>query len=268
MTVVQQLIGPLVVVISQSPQELAFLPILIRQLLLVVTWALPAGIVMRQSALALAGRLPMSTRESLAFVARRYLACLNVVVLPVLIFATAVVTFWLIGKLELALPGGQLLLLALKVIALPFMLVAGVMTAAAFFAVPLAWAAIVIEEDGSSFSAISRGYEYVLRRPLHLIFLILLAAATLHVVYLIADFAGHFALWSATFGLGRPADAANEPLLNSLIKNFAKVVALTAFWCVVSWCYLLLRRSANNQELEDVWEPVRGPTEPLPKLDV
>jgi hypothetical protein len=44
------------------------------------------------------------------------------------------------------------------------------------------------------------------------------------------------------------------------------IVCYAAGWCLVSWLYLLLRRSANNQEIEDVWEQPRPSPSPLPTL--
>ena len=238
------------------------------QIGLVFLWALPAGFIMRQSALAISGRLSMSTRECLAFVVRRIPAMINAVVIPLFVIALLFLVSY-VSLVSARVPVvGWWLSSTLQFLSLPLVIAGGVIGAGSLVAVPLAWAAIAIEEDGSSFSAISRGYEYLLRRPLQLFLLLFLCCgATTLLVGLTS--------WVSTFLsliLSRVADlsaAEQVPgVYDTVIEYFPKIIALVAFWSLIAWVYLMLRRSANGQEIEDVWEPKNEKPGQLPTLEI
>lgn len=238
------------------------------QIGLVLLWGVPAGFIMRQSALAVSGRLSMSTRECLGFVLRRIPAMINAVAIPLFVIAVLFLVAY-VSVVSARLPvAGWWLSSTLQILSLPLFIAGGVIGAGTLVAVPLAWAAIAIEEDGSSFSAISRGYEYLLRRPLQLFLLLVLCFGATTLILGITSWVSAFLRSILSRVEEFSAAEQSATVYGAVIDSFPKVIALVAFWSLVSWVYLMLRRSANGQEIEDVWEPKSEKPEQLPTLEI
>lgn len=247
----------------------------LHQLVLACVWMVPAGFVIRQSGLSMAGRIQLGTVETLRLIARRSTGFLGVGLIPVLI-VFAVYLYYLLVDLAREIPSlGTLISTILDIVGLPLALFGGLVGFGATIAVPLGWASVGLERNGSSFDGASRGYEYTLRRPLHwcgygligFVILYVLTAIALGVSCVAIDV---ISLASTQFGVSTKFDAARfaDRISVRALSFVPLVVALSVFWSLVAWLYLLLRKSTNYQEVEDLWEQPRPATTQLPTLEV
>ncbi|QEF97420.1 hypothetical protein Mal15_14600 [Stieleria maiorica] len=143
----------------------------------------------------------------------------------------------------------------------------GILGFGALFAVPLALAAMVCEPDSDPIDSISRGYEAFVRRPLSLVWYLLLSGAMVFVAGVLLGGVG----WAASLAsLGLVLLIAPDPLqLNAALEIIATLVIawqLTLAFGLLGGVYLLLRSDAGGQEPEDLWTPPPAPKEPLPEL--
>lgn len=262
--------GPAMRMVLRGGSLSELLLLALYQVLLLALWALPAAYVMRQCALSMAGRLTMGTGEGLAHAARRYPAMLVAVLIPALAVTLILLYFVISGWIARIPSIGPVLATIVQLIGLPLAILAGLLGFGGFVAVPLAWAAVANEQEGSGFDGISRGYEYVLRRPLQMVLYILIAAAIAYVLSLLAAWVASAAtaVVVSGFHIGAGLDRALPKPLVAVLASLPMIVVLTLFWSLAAGIYLLLRRSANHQEIEDVWESPRPQPEPLPELNV
>jgi hypothetical protein len=232
-----------------------------------LVWTPIALLVMRQGALLTAGRSMAGLREALGIAASRvpraWMAalvptlCVAVIALP--IFLLGLAGTW-VGKVELL---ETVAAMAMALIAI----LAGVLAFGAHFAVPLGWAAIATESNPDPLDSLSRGYEYLLRRPLSLVAYGLLSAILTLVVTALASGIASAAVVVVAGVLQYSGDS--QPLLErtaNILHWFPVAVAVTLAWGLVGGVYLLLRRDAGGQEVEDVWIPPSEPAPPLPSL--
>ncbi len=241
---------------------------------IVIAWTLLAWLPLalfltRQGALLTAGRSLVGAesgiRRSLRIAPAGWLLA-AVPLACVLVFGLMIVAAgWLarlvdgIGFLEAPLA------LLIAIVAIP----CGLLGFGAYIAVPLGWAALANEEDPDSLDALSRGYEYLLRRPLQVV---LYATISLVILLIVAALASAIARVGGEIALtmlsaaGTSADFSRSVL--GILGYYPVVVTLTLFWALVGGVYLLLRRDAGEQEVEDIWQPAPTPQPPLPELPV
>jgi hypothetical protein len=143
---------------------------------------------------------------------------------------------------------------------------AGLVAFGAVVAVPLGWGAIANEGDGDAVDALSRGYEYLLRRPLRLALYLLVAAIPLAVAWGLARGVAAGACVISESFIGAAADSDLAAMTIDLIGFLPVVVILTLSWGLVGGIYLLLRQDAGGQEPEDLWYPPAPASQPLPTL--
>jgi len=210
-------------------------------------------------------------------VAARLPAFLGAFLIPLIVLAGVWFYFWLTAMAVKIPAVGFYLSGALQVLGIPFALAASLIGFGSLAAIPLAWAAISLERDGNAFDGISRGYEYVLRRPLQLVGYGLLGLVAVLILSRLAAGVGQVG-WmlvesATTSGLGAsdadPATGNSIPRwTQAVLLLLPKIAVVTVGWSLVSWLYLLLRRSANSQEIEDLWEAPRPAAEPLPEFNL
>ena len=144
---------------------------------------------------------------------------------------------------------------------------AGILAFGALFAIPFALVAICCEPDPDVFDSLSRGYEYLYRRPLHLVWYVLVSAAMVYVATWF--FQGVAASASTVAGIVAGAVDQTEPLLSAAFGMIGLVFVawqVTLSLALIGGMYLLLRRDAGGQELDDFWIPPTKPSASLPKL--
>lgn len=215
---------------------------------------LPAAMVIRDGALSAIDRRDTFLGD-LRRVASRFIPIVVIFLLHVLALAACWVAIFACG-LPGRLPGvigdygseiGGLLAVLLTTVA-GYWLLAAAPTAI------LAVAAVLLEHRGDALDALSRGAEYVLRRTL-----LLLAYAALS--GLLAGLVGCLAWLLSTLGMTlgshalRIASGRPEPplALTTLLTALPYAVAATAWLSQWGAIYLLLRQSANGQEIEDIF---------------
>lgn len=153
--------------------------------------------------------------------------------------------------------------LAIAIIAIPI----GLLLFGSSFAVPLGIAAIANEKNPDLLDALSRGYEAVLRRPMHLILYSCFAAVVATVPIWLASGIATFATLAAT-EVSQKSGA--PPLTMQTVAHFIAVIPLivgiTVVWGLVGGIYLLCRMACGGQEVEDLWVPEPPAKQPLPEL--
>ncbi len=239
---------------------------------LAIVWALlvwtPVILyLLRQGALLTAGRelvgLELGVRRSIRLtptsllIAFVPLAC--VLVFGLMILVAGWLARWIEGIAFLEAP----LALLIVIIAIP----CGLLGFGAFIAVPLGWAALANEKDPDALDALSRGYEYLYRRPLQVAWYAFLSTLILLIITAITALIAEVAVWFviAMLNAAGTENSFAERVLGILVF-YPIVVGLTLFWALVGGVYLLLRYDAGEQEIEDLWQPFPKPTPPLPQL--
>ena len=136
------------------------------------------------------------------------------------------------------------------------MMPVGLLLFGSLFASPLGYAAIANEENPDSLDALSRGYESLLRRPLHLFGNLMVAVVLMIIVWAITSGAAHFAIEVAAFIMGTVGVSKKTIcLMEAMIQWVPQVVNLTLCWALVGGIYLLLREATCQQHVEDLWVP-------------
>ena len=238
----------------------------------VLLWAPVALCLIRQGALLSIGRtlsplastLPLSIQRC----PRSWIAAIVPSICVMILAAFAIPAAWLASQLPAWdwLQSGCGLIIA--AIAIP----CGVLGFGQFAAIPLGWAAMICEPQPDPLDSLSRGYEYLFRRPIQLLFYALVSIAVIVVAHLIALWVIEFgsSAVGAVVGLVVSTDSQDLPTFVEacfgLLRHFPLVVDITLAWGCVGGVYLLLRRDAGNQELEDIWLPTPKPIVPLPEL--
>ncbi|HBV65743.1 MAG TPA: hypothetical protein DEF45_22295 [Rhodopirellula sp.] len=233
----------------------------------VFVWTPVVLLLSRQGGLLTAGRplLPLSAALSLAM--SRTLAGWLAALVPlgcVSVFAVLIMMIgWISGFVGDITWLNSLLAGATLLLAIP----CGLLAFGANAAIPLSWAALANERDPDAMDSLSRGYEYIFRRPLHLVAYLLVSAIIASVISILA------------VGITKTAIQINSQVLNfahatdglavtssNFLDHVPVVVLLTAIWSLLGGVYLLLRYDAGGQEVEDLWQADPRPKPPLPNI--
>jgi hypothetical protein len=217
-------------------------------------WLLPAAVVARAGACYVAGR-PQSFSLHVRTVASRWRTLLALLAIPLAATLLSMGGMMLVGTLgRLASGGAGDWLGTVAVIAsLPLAILTGLLTAGALVALPLALVAVGIEKQHDAFDSLSRGYEYLFRRPIQLAFYLVGSAGLLVVIGIAAN---AIAFAAQTFGgvalaVGSGGDALARTLA-ACLGSFSWAIVITAAWGLIGAIYLLMRQAANDQEIEDI----------------
>lgn len=237
-----------------------------------VVWAPVALVLLRQGALLTAGRSMLGFAYCLTWSLRRTPAALLAAWMPVICAALMAAPLLLAGWLSGLTEGSPVLSWLLGSLSLLIAIPAGLLAAGATVAVPLAWAAIANESEPDALDSLSRGYEYLFRRPLQLSGYVAASLIMIIVVTLLGSAASNMslAITEDVFTMlqvsdGRLADIL--PAANEMAVALPQLMAFALTWSLIAACYLLLRRDAGGQEVEDLWQtPIDTPAR-LPKLD-
>lgn len=232
-----------------------------------VIWSTLGLFLARQGALLTAGRTLISLGPGLSLSARRTPASWLAALIPfvcLLPFALAALLIgWLTSFLPEIWPVQGLLGLIVALIALP----SGLLTFGAMFAVPISWAALANERDADSLDSLSRGYEYLYRRPVQLVLYVLIGLLLMSIAGGLAWGVSMTACQLASITLG---SVGASPQLTTSTRNVLQllppVVVATLFWSLLGGVYLLLRRDAGGQEVEDLWIAPAVDRPALPEL--
>ena len=220
----------------------------------IIIWMPAILILLRQGALLTAGRSLAGYVGVLRFAARRTHHGLLIAIVP----------------LACSLAIGLLVMLAglvSRLLAAIICVAGGLLIFGANFAVPLGWAALVNEHDADSLDSLSRGYEYLYRRPLRLAMYVVIAIIPLWVTVLLAEGVAAAAAYFAATMLNLVG--VSEGMLAStlvIISMLPWTTSIILMFGLLGGIYLLMRQDANGQEVEDLWIPPVESEPPLPKL--
>ena len=233
----------------------------------VLVWTPTALYLMRQGALLTAGRNLDHARLTLQLAMNRTPQAWLVATMPLvcgLLIGACVTILGFASRIAMGVPWIEMIFAAgIAIVALS----GGILLFGANFAVPLGWAALINEQQADALDSLSRGMEYLYRRPLQLAMYLVIAAVPLGVTVClgagITASASHLAermLLMLGASQGVPAMTA------SLLSRFPSIVAITVSGGLIGGIYLLLRSDAGGQEVEDIWTGEPKPTPPLPEL--
>jgi hypothetical protein len=172
---------------------------------------------------------------------------------PVAITAGLSVAMVSAGALGRIGGNGSWLVEATAIAALPIAILIGLIAGGAFAAIPLAIAAAVLEKQPDVLDCLSRGYEYLFRRPIYLLFYAICATLLVATVWQLANLVVGAAILIGGWGLQIGSGDRTVPHgFRWLLLRLPPAVALTAGWGQVGAIYLLMRQAANDQEVEDI----------------
>ena len=233
----------------------------------VMIWAPMAILLSRQGGLLAAGRPMMPLSSAIHLALSRTLAGWLTAVIPLglttVIASGILCAGWLSGVAGSITWINSMLAAITLLLAIP----CGLLAFGANIAIPLSWAALANERDPDTMDSLSRGYEYLLRRPLHLALYVLLAVGITVVIAILATGITTAAIQISCqiLAFSGATDAMIETSKN-VLANLPIVVLFTAAGSLLGGVYLLLRFDAGGQEVEDLWEVKIHPEPPLPSL--
>ncbi len=230
-------------------------------------WTPVAMLVARQGALLTADRPMMEFSGGLRHAWTRSPQAWIAALVPIACAASLSLLTLLLGGIGHLIEGFDAIEIAIGWLAGIFAIPVGLLLFGALFAVPLAWSAIVNEAAPDPLDSLSRGYEYLYRRPLQLFFYLLISIA---LIALVGSIACGIAT-TASLASRDALDIVNAPdgliaAADSIFRHIPIVAMLTVSWALIGGVYLLIRRDAGGQEIEDLWQPVMPPPPPLPEL--
>tara|TARA_R110002049_G_scaffold27321_2_gene94264 strand:+ start:484763 stop:485863 length:1101 start_codon:yes stop_codon:yes gene_type:complete len=242
-----------------------------RSLLFVVwstfTWAPAMLYLMRQGALLTAGRSLADAKEAAGLAIRRTPLAWLIATIPLVCGLAVGISVMLLGLISRVSMGVQWIEFFFAVGIAIVSIVGGVLLFGANFSVLLGWTSLINEEQPDALDSLSRGYEYLYRRPLHLAMYLAIALIPLWVVVRlsagITQSAAHLCqrMLSASGASDNVRDMASQ-----LMFQFPTVVAITLAGGLLGGIYLLIRCDAGGQEVEDVWIASAASRPSLPAL--
>lgn len=165
-----KLLLPVVMIVSPGVSPLTRLYLILVLLSFIAIWAFCAGIITRIAAVQLANRGPISLKQAVRFVCKRYLGYLGAPLVPLIIIAVCALGLVVYGILGLIPFVGDLIIYGLG---LPIILLGGAAMAVFLIGLvgyPLMYPTLSAEGDQSdTFDALSRSINYVASSPWHYI---------------------------------------------------------------------------------------------------
>ncbi len=233
----------------------------------VFIWTPVAILLSRQGGLLAAGRPLMPLPAVISLALSRTFAGWLAAVVPLGCVSVFAILIMLIGWFSGLVGDITWLNSILALVTILFAIPCGVLAFGANIAIPLSWGALANERDPDAMDSLSRGYEYLFRRPLQLALYLLVAAVIMGVVVVLAAGVTEAAI-QISGRLLRFSGAADSMTNNSIacLSYLPIVVILTATWSLLGGVYLLLRYDTGGQEVEDLWQADVRPEPPLPSI--
>ena len=233
---------------------------------LLVIWIPVSAVLTRQGAALTAARDLPEFRQTLRLFVMRWSSCFVVPTLPILCVVGLLAALFVLRLPSVAI-GWEAFSTAtgwlLGILVLP----AGLIGFGALVAIPLASAAMMCEPDPDPIDSLSRGYEYLYRRPLHLLWYAVVCSTIVFAVRVV--FSGVFTM------SGMFIQTVSTPFGHDEVLVASASLAIGAVWTgaqitltlgLLGGVYLLLRHDAGGQHVEEFWIPKSEPLESLPEL--
>ncbi len=128
-------------------------------------------------------------------------------------------------------------------------------------------AAMVAEADPDPIDSLSRGYEYLFRRPLSLAWYAVVLSINVYVFsWLLGGLGSSMSVAARWIGSSWFADAIMIQSAGDVVGLLVLAWLATLVLASLGGVYLLLRYDAGGQEVEDMWEPPKPESPTLPSL--
>lgn len=218
-----------------------------------LTWLPTALTVSRQGSLLTAGRPLQGFLTTLIHSLRSLPKALLAAVVPLACVLLIAASIWGLGLVSKIFDGVRVLEFLCAIIVVLISIPCGLLAFGASFALPLGWAAIGIEKECDALDSLSRGYEYLLRRPIHLVLYVVVGVVLMMIIGVLAFGVANAAasiVATACYWSGASAGMANTS--HRMVMQLPWIIVITLFWAIVGGGYLLLRRDAGGQEVEDL----------------
>lgn len=235
--------------------------------------------------------------DAFDFAIEKWMTAAAAVGIPLLAVAALCVPAALIGLL-MGFDFGVLVAGILWPLLLALASAMGLLLLGLMFAFPLMISSVGCESQ-NAFDAMTRAYAYTFQRPVHYLFYCLVAIVfgglCWMVVASLTDAVVDLSFWSSSWGAnlasgdridvinGIPIEGAEPPsageetwslgagrtmigLWNSLFRTLAAAFIYGLFWCMASAVYLLLRKDADETEMDEIYIVDEKRTYELPPL--
>lgn len=254
------------VVPTDQIESLGLLRTILLFALLVCLWTPVIQFVGRGGAALAAGQTLPAAGETMRLVGSRLWKSYLVPLIPWICVAAFAVALLVIRLPSLALDASWLAVVTGGILGVAVIPV-GVLAFGALFAIPLGLTAMVCEPDPDPIDSLSRGYEYLFRRPLSLVWYLAIACLLILCARLMLGGVGWASslIANAIVSVG-PTDNLQIVAAIKVIETIIAAWQITLFLGLLGGIYLLLRSDAGGQEAEDFWSPPTGPSQPLPEL--
>lgn len=198
--------------------------------------------------------------RSLRKTPRAWLASL----VPVLASLPFLLLMWLVSSIYLSVFGGPaksfpIIDLVAGLLIAGLTLPAAVLLGFSKAAIPLSWAAIAIEDDADTLDALSRGYEYCLRRLAY-------AVCLIAVIVLALSALASGLQWFRSVLLALIPPNSTPRSMKGIITMATNASMIAMSWSLIGGCYLLLRQSAGGQEIDDIPHDTIAGVPPIPSV--
>lgn len=238
---------PLIHLTEQSPWWVFALTMIV-----IAIGALPASLAARAGACYAAGRIQSFT-DNARITFSRWFWLLVIPVTPILIVAGLSLMMLVAGLVGRVAWAGPWLAEAMSIATVPLSILIGLIAGGGLVAAPLAVVAMVVEKHADPLDCLSRGYEYLFRRPVYLFFYACCSAILVTLVCQLAIVTTNLSVviggWGLQTGMGQPGLPTS---FRWLLVRFPVAVCLAAVWGQIGAIYLLMRQVANDQEIEDI----------------
>lgn len=230
-------------------------------------WAPPAILLTRQGGLLAAGRNMTGIGLGFRLVWQRSWRGWFAGLLPLAAAFAMALAMLPLGWLASLAPDQPLLEIPAGLLSALIAIPSGLIALGGLVAIPLSWAALGNEQDSDPLNALSRGYEALFRRPLHLAFYLVIAALFASVILCISAGVANAATFLSGFWLDLSGCSPNvHAITAAALAMIPLVVVTTLSWGLAGGIYLLLRYDTGGQEIEDLWEQETAAISPLPQL--
>lgn len=213
----------------------------------------PAAISMRAGALYTAGRDGEGFGDTVKLTLNRWKTLLQVSLLPWVCILGLALPLLLVAAASRIPTVGRAIAESLGLLVSPLLLVIGILAAGAMFAIPLALASTAVEKRDDGFDALSRGYEYVLRRPVQTVVYFISSLLLMLLVGAIFTLISIAAISVAGTALSLVNDhLAMLSVWEMIFTTLPLAAVATTKTALFGAMYLLLRYDANSQEIEQI----------------
>lgn len=252
-----------------------------------LVWGLFGGAITRIAVMRLGCDEAVSMRTALRYASSRIGTYVLSPLFPIVIILVLAIPLALLGLLLMRFELGVLLVSIVWILVLLAGFTMTHFLLGVLFGWPLMWVVTSAEETGDHYEAFSRSFSYASQRPFHYLFYALVAVVlgTLgwFLLQIVAELTIHMSYWSVMWGCGadRVEDLKNVgadasvllrtsrslmDLSEGTVRLVAGAFAYSFFWCGAVGIYLLLRKSVDQTEFDEVFLDDEDPPFDLPAL--